>query len=489
MKGCIELTLIGGVSRQVCATQCLDIVLELHKNRLLGRLGSTRYTQASRFKAYDPTPIGARLDAMIDSTYRNNSKETRAARIALLAQVRKLRKAITGLEEASVIGPEDLRAVVVSAAGMLDGTQSLRDKLAQAGFPPDFVQRKEVRQIKAIGNYPRICNFLAHAARSHRALFGSMDLEVPFYRPEYWPVDSKNKHFVHAEIQLLVHHEVGPGLKRPRCIGVSKMHCFLCYHFLLAHDRYRVLESHGEVHTQWTVPESGSYSKEGLECLRAALRATVGAVGAALRRVESRKCRRLAPRLQSAVNSVVGSLRSASASTLRPAPDADQIEPTIVHQVCDVFQARSEEVAPLSMADVVLTNDTLTDKVGELVESDDPDDSYGCQVTCGKPATINLEWLEVHLSLEQDSVVSLGTVKSTEGQSKLDGSRAPVGAGQMTAVAETASCIGPNIIDVSKLSLTRDLVLEKHPTAEKFDVVLQNSRNQHIRLSFTWSKR
>ncbi|KAK0346059.1 hypothetical protein LTR59_007331 [Friedmanniomyces endolithicus] len=211
---------------------------------------------------------------------------------------------------------QDLIAVVHAAfEATIDGV-SLARRLRAFGHPPGTISRVEVRQVQSLGRYSRICSDLASLARSYRQNFANARLDVIQHTTiEIWPPASSKKHYVHAEIQMLIHHQLSPTSSRPRCIGTSKSGCFLCHCFLSAHGQYSVMETHGEVFEQWTVPDNSSYTPGVRKCLSDALQKTAIRTSKAIK-ASKKDTRRHAPPMQSVLDLCLQHLRTPSASTL-----------------------------------------------------------------------------------------------------------------------------------------------------------------------------
>ncbi|KAK1033495.1 hypothetical protein LTS16_016269 [Friedmanniomyces endolithicus] len=211
---------------------------------------------------------------------------------------------------------QDLIAVVHAAfEATIDGV-SLARRLRAFGHPPGTISRVEVRQVQSLGRYSRICSDLASLARSYRQNFANARLDVIQHTTiEIWPPASSKKHYVHAEIQMLIHHQLSPTSSRPRCIGTSKSACFLCHCFLSAHGQYSVMETHGEVFEQWTVPDNSSYTPGVRKCLSDALQKTAIRTSKAIK-ASKKDTRRHAPPMQSVLDLCLQHLRTPSASTL-----------------------------------------------------------------------------------------------------------------------------------------------------------------------------
>ncbi|KAK1058445.1 hypothetical protein LTR74_013414 [Friedmanniomyces endolithicus] len=324
------------LSRASCSSACLEVVVELHRNRILGRLGSPRFIRPKGCQRRTLVQVGTRIRSLADNVPVLRRPTSQACRDDL-AEFRKqlgiLAAAIDTIENAEgAPSIQDLIAVVHAAfEATIDGV-SLARRLRAFGYPPETIGRVEVRQVQSLGRYSRICSDLASLARSYRQNFANARLDVIQHDPiEIWPPASGKKHYVHAEIQMLVHHQRSPTSSlRPRCIGTSKSACFLCYCFLSAHGQYSVMETHGEVFEQWTVPDHSSYTPGVRTCLSDALRKTAMRTSKAIK--ASRKdTRRHAPPMQSVLDLCLQHLRTSSASTLIPrGTDEDLLKKTAI---------------------------------------------------------------------------------------------------------------------------------------------------------------
>lgn len=175
------------------------------------------------------------------------------------SQIRRLRDAIESTEtSADVEVTIALRSVLESAFDITSDGVSLPSRLRKLGFDEEFFERKEIHQLLSLAKYWRICRYLASASRQHKDVFQSIELHVVNHpKVENW---EGRKHFVHAEIQLLVYHDMHASVMlKPRIIAASKLACFLCSSFIQAHGQYGSLGCHGEVLPQWTVPDRDDY--------------------------------------------------------------------------------------------------------------------------------------------------------------------------------------------------------------------------------------
>lgn len=67
---------------------------------------------------------------------------------------------------------------------------------------------------------------------------------------------------VHAEIQLLVYHELHPNLPKPRVIASSKSACYLCNLFLNLHGQFQTSRAHGRIYDRWLLPDWVNFMAE-----------------------------------------------------------------------------------------------------------------------------------------------------------------------------------------------------------------------------------
>nr|POF17505.1 hypothetical protein CFP56_12919 [Quercus suber] len=283
----------AGISKVTCARSLLDIITRLHRNRIFERLGSPK---ARRFKPGQwPIRQGivvcVRLGNWIqDLEHRARRQQSTEVVAILLNQVRALHHAIKLAEQ--TVGDQEhdaLQTLIRAAFDITTEVQgySLQARLGQIGFDDEFTRRKEFREIHAIASYERISIYIAKVARKYHQLFSSMTLRVvQSHKVEVW---HGRKHFVHAEIQLLVQHELEPESFSARYIGTSKQACLLCYYFIRAHGVYTVPRTHREIMPQWTVPESQKLTTHGRKCLQKALMATASDVKSSLKMTSSTK--------------------------------------------------------------------------------------------------------------------------------------------------------------------------------------------------------
>jgi hypothetical protein len=85
---------------------------------------------------------------------------------------------------------------------------------------------------------------------------------------------------VHAEVQLAVHYDLKilhlkpkqASFLPPRCIGISKWLCYLCYQFIRAHKMFFPSRTHGRLYDQWTIPDLTEFDEDLLKRYRSILK-------------------------------------------------------------------------------------------------------------------------------------------------------------------------------------------------------------------------
>ncbi|KAI5361785.1 hypothetical protein Slin15195_G128980 [Septoria linicola] len=179
-------------------------------------------------------------------------------------------------------------------------------------------QRREIRSILALAEYWRICLFRTACTRSYRQHFQRLTLRiVKAPKPEIWPRKSGLKHFVHAEVQLLIYHESASLDLKPRTIVASKLPCYLCCVFILCYGGYRIPQSHGEVHHQWTVIDDPKLASPVRVNVHRALSEMHGIIQDTLSGPKKQHTK--APHAQSLLNLTICTLRPPSVISLTPA--------------------------------------------------------------------------------------------------------------------------------------------------------------------------
>ena len=354
--------------------------MKLHRNRILERLGSfkTERYRPSRWPINHNIlkPVLPRLQAWIQDLQRRRNRAHQTEDITkLLEQTQALHNAISRAEGSSRDTEHEALISVIRVAFVMTTNPnglSLQARFQLIGFDSKFTERKEFREIYAVANYGRICQSMAKAARKYSRLFQSLVLIAPKApKVEVW---QGRKHFVHAEIQLLVLHEIDSGPYSPRFIGTSKRACLLCYFLVRAHGVYKTSDTHGEVMPQWTLPSLNGLDARSRARVGNSMKTAASDVKAAL--VIAKKLQKEeAPTLSafgahSLLNVYFAPIQTPSAATIATAQDIDppvahsEVEPPLNSSFADTDHAdppqrpESNKSTPLlTPADSVVTSD------------------------------------------------------------------------------------------------------------------------------------
>ncbi|KAI7133869.1 hypothetical protein KC352_g30821 [Hortaea werneckii] len=327
LMACLSACASLAQGKQESVRQGLELLVGLHKDRILDRLGCPGY-QMKRPYPKERIEIASRVRLMAKSKVKHNQA---VPDVAFVETCTRLAAAIDRLGQATPSNITSALEIVVEDAYSLTGEgASLSERMTELGFDNDLCSRAEVRQIQAIANYKRICVYLVDVSRAYRQYFNTAELHFVEAPPKQtWPARSSQRFFVHAEMQMLIHCQRLPVEEKPRYIGISKRPCFLCFHFIRAHNQYATRDSHGEVYNQWTVPANHDSLSLGQRAeLASALEQTSNVVRQALQRSKSKKTKGKTssqkhkqpqqPQQQhSFIDLAINVLRTPSVSTLR----------------------------------------------------------------------------------------------------------------------------------------------------------------------------
>lgn len=330
---------------------------------------------------------------------------------------------------------------------------------------------REIRELQALGNYWRICLYFSEAARSHARWFCSMEMRaIPSYPQERW---RGLKHFVHAEVQILLDSELRHTHRAPRYIGTSKKACFLCYCFINHHGKYVVDNSHAEVHPQWTVPGSALIGKENRLRIAAALGATARDVGFFLKQARKTPQRRPQP-LQSTINLLSDVLRTPSLSTILSATVVSQHSP--VPAECQGGDDGVDDVRTSSVHSRHTSN-TEVDRTSNTART------MGAAVCVSTPlpGALKLDWLELFIEPEdsiEEIVAELGGRAASERTTPM---RCRLK--QLHLSGELPS----RTVDLSKLAVQEEVILqlERGETLSSFTVLNKGGNGIIVELCST----
>ncbi|KAK4621627.1 hypothetical protein CLAFUW4_06817 [Fulvia fulva] len=235
------------------ADRLLSVILNVHRNRILGRLGSSRYKVPEGCYADTTRTLlgdGLRpISMLIESAARPHSAEMARSEEDINAFLRCAKK-LDGHDKGSNTISSYKNAIKAAYALTLDGV-SLQKRLRRLGLPMLPTSSKELRHLPALANYWRICLHLTRMARTYRKAFRHLQANFVSY--------GSREHTVHAEIQLLVYHETSAHALRPRIISASKKPCFLCHTFINAYGWYAGQETHGKIYPNWNIPAATQF--------------------------------------------------------------------------------------------------------------------------------------------------------------------------------------------------------------------------------------
>ena len=166
---------------------------------------------------------------------------------------------------------------------------------------------------------------------------------------------------VHAEIQLLVHHELQNGGLPPRMICSNKLACFLCHLFFQMHGKFLTPGTHGRIYEKWALPKAIEHLREpSLGHMRATLSDVI-------QNIESRLLQLLETRREPKpmpCESLLGSSLTL-APTLVMSPSMITNGPPPRHISRDHLSTTDEQ-QPWSSATSLVSSSTLKD-AGDLV--------------------------------------------------------------------------------------------------------------------------
>jgi hypothetical protein len=235
-----------------------DIAIRLNRNRVLGRLCSKWGTR------YHKVLLTIRWIKVLES-HRPKVPTGKVEDFeAFLVDMNDLHLMVLRLEQCEK-EDDNIPLIKSIAKKIYDITWAdvpLLPRLIAFGFPELVFEKRDVRELLKIANYWRLCCNLEMYCRSrkYRFYFQKVDLKIvePYFTSK--DPDTQEERYIHAEIQLIVHHELTNLNLWPRAIGASKEACFLCDAFIRAHGYFKVSKSHGCTFWKWTVPDLAEYT-------------------------------------------------------------------------------------------------------------------------------------------------------------------------------------------------------------------------------------
>jgi hypothetical protein len=324
-----------------------------------------------------------------------------------------------------------IKEIVKTAFDLTVDGFELTSRLSSYGFPEADMERRDVRELNKVANYWRICRSLEGYCRSRllRQYFRRLELQVlQHFLP--WVVDgTSDTRYVHAEIQLLVYHELLGNEDSPRAIGASKAACFLCEAFVRAHGGFSTSKSHGIVFSQWTVPDLKEFSNASLLRFRKAIKRIDKDVRQEYFRMENTKSRKEDP-LQSytnlqrpsplspAASNSVYSAQSGSIVTTIPRglsvnqgfanKEEQQVNMILVvphHPSCAISARRNKDKEAVDLGDSSITPRAIALNMRQALTIPPLEENFS--LVSEIPVYVDMEWLQISISLGPASASEL----------------------------------------------------------------------------------
>lgn len=249
-------------------------IIRLHFPRLLARLRSSKWDKPQYLSKSHKKPLWKDMPNLIHRAVFLYTKKEKAERELVQKLVGELAAVYEEFEISAGEDRLEMEILVIkshvfsSSPAIEEYLLRLESSVGTKVTPQVAAAVKCLRQIQKIASYRRISVSLVDFAKEYPQLFGSgirMEFLTPYQSVptaigyEVW---AKTCH-VHAEVQLAVYYDLISHQQRdflmPRAIGISKSLCYLCYRFLLAHQRFFPSRTHGRLYDQWTIPDISEY--------------------------------------------------------------------------------------------------------------------------------------------------------------------------------------------------------------------------------------
>lgn len=248
-----QLIILTVISPRACTDQMFEVIIRLHRNRILGRLGSRHFKRPDYERGPDKRArLPARLRKLMGELSSLIVRHSGSNELeALSHELSLFEEALQDLESSN--DTTRLAAIGNAIKSAFDITQdgiSLPTRLRSLGCPESELEARAVEEINKVANYWRICKTLPRWSRSsrYRGLFSGTRLET--IEPYEKLFSNGFYRHVHAELQMISFYELSSLERWPRSIGASKDACFLCHAFVSAHGQFYLTRSHGQVFNQ-----------------------------------------------------------------------------------------------------------------------------------------------------------------------------------------------------------------------------------------------
>lgn len=265
-------------------------IIQLHFFRLLARLRSAKWEKPKYLSKSHKKPLWQDFTNLLHRVEFLYTKREKALRQQIEDSIASLASVYQKFEDVS---PDDeflaLRNLVdesyefCNIGEISDFGSRLERSVGHVPTPQVGSAIKCLRQVEKIAGYRRMSLHFVNTARRHPQLFQhglTLDFLAPYQSVptsigyESWATSCH----VHAEIQLAVHYDLSlqegsaDEFLHPRCIGISKWLCFLCYRFLQAHGCFFPSKTHGRLYDQWTIPDVSQFGSKSIEKYRGILK-------------------------------------------------------------------------------------------------------------------------------------------------------------------------------------------------------------------------
>lgn len=273
---------------EAARSKVLDQIVKLHFLRLLARLRSEKWSKPKYLSKSHKKPLWQDFTNLYHRAGHLYTRREKTQREAAEDSITSLSELYHGFETTTSEDEHDYMIKLIMQSYFIINTPPIQDLITRLDNSVGTVPTPQVasaikclRQVQKIAGYKRISDFLVTTAATYPQLF-QHGLQLEYITPyasiptsigyESW---AKTCH-VHAEIQLVVYYDLISQAQQtvphndmlilpPRCIGISKWLCYLCYRFIEAHGKFFPSKTHGRLYDQWTVPDLVEF-EEGLRC-------------------------------------------------------------------------------------------------------------------------------------------------------------------------------------------------------------------------------
>ncbi|KAL2040326.1 hypothetical protein N7G274_006769 [Stereocaulon virgatum] len=291
--------------RDACAQSFFDLILDVEKNRIYGRLESIHWKKpGSRIGAKERRPLYLELHK-VAQRLKQHRFPVHAEASLLIRKIQELcdsLQAIDNVESNTDKGRLLLAKAIKESYDLCTsgGTSTLNETISRCGFDPaDVCTNKYIRQLDKIGRYWGLCRSMTEDSRRYPVLFANIQLNVlrPYEGSSSqisYTGGQRARCLVHAEIQIIVFYGRNPNatILKPRVIGASKSACYLCNLFIQYHRQFFVTKTHGHLYERWNFPDLADFSQVERDEYRRVLEAMDRELQAATARESNARRRR-----------------------------------------------------------------------------------------------------------------------------------------------------------------------------------------------------